>query len=61
MKVGVALDAVESGRGVGAIYRAAEGRGGGEAAGGSGVLLLIGFKRVKGGRGDGTVPIQWGK
>jgi hypothetical protein len=27
---------------------------GGEAAGGSGVLLLICFKGVKGGRGDGT-------
>jgi hypothetical protein len=31
--------------------------GGGEAAGGGGVLHLIGFEGVKGGRGDGTVPI----
>jgi hypothetical protein len=35
--------------------------GGGEAAGGGGVLLLNGFEGVKGGRGDGTAPIQWGK
>jgi hypothetical protein len=33
----------------------------GEAAGGDGVLLLIGFKGVKGGRGDGMTQIQWGK
>jgi hypothetical protein len=35
--------------------------GGGEEADGGGVLLLIGFEGVKGGRGDGTTPIQWGK
>jgi hypothetical protein len=35
--------------------------GGGEAAGDGGVLLLVGFEGVKGGRGDGTTPIQWGK
>jgi hypothetical protein len=28
----------------------------GEAAGGSGVLLLISFEGVKGGRGDGATP-----
>jgi hypothetical protein len=33
----------------------------GEAAGGGGVLLLIGFKGVKGGREDGAAPYQWGK
>jgi hypothetical protein len=33
----------------------------GEAAGGDGVLLLIGFKGVKGGREDGMTQIQWGK
>jgi hypothetical protein len=33
----------------------------GEVAGGGGVLHLTGFEGVKGGRGDGTVPIQWGK
>jgi hypothetical protein len=60
-KVGAALDAVESGQGVGAFYRAVEGRGGGEVAGGSGVLLLISFEGVNGGRGDGTAPIRWGK
>jgi hypothetical protein len=57
MKVGVALDAVESGRGVGAFYRTTEGRGGGEAAGGDGVLLLVGFEGVKGGKRDRTVTI----
>jgi hypothetical protein len=30
----------------------------GEAADGSGVLLLVGFEGVKGGRGDGMAPIQ---
>jgi hypothetical protein len=35
--------------------------GGGEADGGGGVLLLDGFEGVKGGRGDGTMLIQWGK
>jgi hypothetical protein len=35
--------------------------GGGEAASGGGVLLLVGFKGVKRGRGDGTALIQWGK
>jgi hypothetical protein len=35
--------------------------GGGEATDGGGVLLLVGFEGVKGGRGDGTAPIQWGK
>jgi hypothetical protein len=35
--------------------------GGGEEAGGGGVLIPIGFEGVKGGRGDGTAPIQWGK
>jgi hypothetical protein len=35
--------------------------GGGEAADSGGVLLLIGFEEVKGRRGDGTAPIQWGK
>jgi hypothetical protein len=35
--------------------------GGGEEADGGGVLLLIGFEGVKGGRGDVTTPIQWGK
>jgi hypothetical protein len=35
--------------------------GGGEAADGSGVLLLVSFEGVKGGRGDGTALIQWGK
>jgi hypothetical protein len=35
--------------------------GGGVAAGGGGVLLLVGFEGVKGRRGDGTTPIQWGK
>jgi hypothetical protein len=34
--------------------------GGGEAADGSAVLLLISFEGVKGGRGDGTTPIQSG-
>jgi hypothetical protein len=34
--------------------------GGGEVASGGGVLLLVGFKGVKGGRGDGAAPIQWG-
>jgi hypothetical protein len=34
---------------------------GGEEADSGGVLIPIGFKGVKGGRGDGTVPIQWGK
>jgi hypothetical protein len=29
----------------------------GEAAGGGGVLLLIGFEGVKGGTGDETMPI----
>jgi hypothetical protein len=52
---------LDSGRGVGAFYRVAKGRGGGEAASGGGVLLLIGFEGVKGGRGDGMAPIQWGK
>jgi hypothetical protein len=36
-------------------------RGGGEAAGSGGVLLFVDFKGVKGLRGDGTTPIQWGK
>jgi hypothetical protein len=35
--------------------------GGEEAAGEGGVLLLVDFKGVKGGRGDGTAPIKWGK
>jgi hypothetical protein len=35
--------------------------GGGDSAGGGGVLLLLGFEGVKGGKGDGTAPIQWGK
>jgi hypothetical protein len=35
--------------------------GGGEEAGGGGVLIPVGFKGVKGRRGDGTTPIQWGK
>jgi hypothetical protein len=35
--------------------------GGGEAASGGGVLLLIGFEGVKRGRGDGMTLIQWGK
>jgi hypothetical protein len=35
--------------------------GGGEAAGGGGALFLVGFKGVKGGKGDGTTLIQWGK
>jgi hypothetical protein len=34
---------------------------GGEEADGDGVLFPIGFKGVKGGRGDGMAPIQWGK
>jgi hypothetical protein len=32
-----------------------------EEASGGGVLIPIGFEGVKGGRGDGMVPIQWGK
>jgi hypothetical protein len=35
--------------------------GGGEEASGGGVLIPVGFEGVKGGRGDGTAPIQWGK
>jgi hypothetical protein len=35
--------------------------GGWEAAGGGGVLFLIGFEGVKGGKGDGAASIQWGK
>jgi hypothetical protein len=35
--------------------------GGGEAAGSGGVLLLVGFEGVKGGREYGTEIIQWGK
>jgi hypothetical protein len=35
--------------------------GGGEEAGGGGVLIPTGFEGVKGGRGDETAPIQWGK
>jgi hypothetical protein len=35
--------------------------GGGEAARGGGVLLLVGFEYVKEGRGNGTALIQWGK
>jgi hypothetical protein len=35
--------------------------GGGEAADGGGVLLLVDFEGVKRGRGDGTTPIKWGK
>jgi hypothetical protein len=34
---------------------------GGEEAGNSGVLIPVGFEGVKGGRGYGTAPIQWGK
>jgi hypothetical protein len=34
---------------------------GGEEAGGGGVLIPVGFEGVKGGRGDGTVLILWGK
>jgi hypothetical protein len=34
---------------------------GGEEAGSGGVLIPVGFKGVKGERGDGTVLIQWGK
>jgi hypothetical protein len=34
--------------------------GGGEAAGGGGVLHLVSFEGVKGGRGDGMMSIQWG-
>jgi hypothetical protein len=34
--------------------------GGGEAADGGGVLLLVGFEGVKGGKGDRMAPIQWG-
>jgi hypothetical protein len=52
---------VQRGRGRGAFYRAGEAVGRGEATGGSAVLLLIGFEGVKGGRGDGTALIQWGK
>jgi hypothetical protein len=57
----VAASAVR--RGGGGVIFIGPGRpwGGGEAANGSGVLLLVGFKGVKGGRGDGTTPIQWGK
>jgi hypothetical protein len=56
-----AASAVRRGRGGGAFYRAGEAWGGGEVAGGGGVLLLVGFEGVKGGGGDGTAPIQWGK
>jgi hypothetical protein len=35
--------------------------GGGEEAGGGGVLIPVGFDGVKGRRGDGTALIQWGK
>jgi hypothetical protein len=49
------MSAVWRGEGRGALYRA------GEAAGGGGVLLLVGFEGVKGGRGYGTTLIQWGK
>jgi hypothetical protein len=34
---------------------------GGEATGGGGVLLIVGFEGVKGGRGDETTLTQWGK
>jgi hypothetical protein len=34
--------------------------GGGEAADGGGVLLLVRFEGVKGGKGDRMAPIQWG-
>jgi hypothetical protein len=34
---------------------------GGEEAGGGGVLIPISFEGVKGGRGDETALIQWGK
>jgi hypothetical protein len=56
-----AESAVQRGRGRGAFYRAGEAVGRGEATGGSAVLLLIGFEGVKGGRGDGTALIQFGK
>jgi hypothetical protein len=56
-----AASAVQRGRGSGAFYRTGRRWGGEEAAGGGGVLLLVGFEGVKGGRGDGTTPIQWGK
>jgi hypothetical protein len=57
----VAASAVR--RGGGGVIFIGPGRpwGGGEAANGGGVLLLVGFKGVKWGRGDGTTPIQWGK
>jgi hypothetical protein len=43
------------------LLRAREAVGRGEVADGGGVLLLVGFEGVKGGRGDGTTLIQWGK
>jgi hypothetical protein len=50
-------------RGGGGVHFTGSGRRwtGGEEAGGSGVLIPNGFEGVKGGRGDGTTPIQWGK
>jgi hypothetical protein len=55
------VSVVQRGRGGGAYYRAGEAVGGGVAADGDEVLLLIGFEGVKGGRGDGMALIQWGK
>jgi hypothetical protein len=50
-------------RGRGGVHFIGPGRrwGEGEADGGGGVLLLIGFEGVKGGRREGTALIQWGK
>jgi hypothetical protein len=53
--------AVQRGGGGGAFYRVGRRWRGGEEADGGGVLIPIGFEGVKGGRGDGTAPIQWGK
>jgi hypothetical protein len=54
------VSAVQRGGGGGTFYRAGRRWRGGEEAGGGGVLIPVGFKGVKGGRGDGTAPIQWG-
>jgi hypothetical protein len=52
-----AASAVQRGRGGVRFIGSGRRWRGGEAAGGSGVLLLISFKGVKGGRGDGAALI----
>jgi hypothetical protein len=55
------VSVLQRGRGGGAFYRVGRRWRGGEEAGGGGVLIPVGFEGVKGGRGDETVLIQWGK